>query len=112
MGAAFITRRGGGGNVSPRLEKMSGSSDGIYKEWNNLAVSTNTYFLQAETVYSDDTSNISGWLEAIIKDGKLEVMGGSTVDFGVNITETSIRVTKYYSNTYLSGSHTNLYRFC
>lgn len=111
MGAAFITRRGGGGNVSPRFERLAGVGNNEYQEWNNLAVSTNTYFLRAETGNMDD-GDTEGYLEAIIDGGSLEVLFGYTSGFSISITQTSIKVSKVYSNTYLDGWNTILYRFC
>jgi hypothetical protein len=110
MGAAFITRRGVGG--STRLEPVKISTSGNNNiEWKNLAMSTNTYFLQAESVYTGDWTSES-YLEAFIENGEIEVLRGSPSQFSIQIGATSIRITTPYSNTTIDGSHTNLYRFC
>lgn len=109
MGAAFITRRGTGG--STRLEPVKSTSGYRYVEWENLAVSTNTYFLIAESVYTDDGASDSH-LEAFIENGEIEVLRGSLSQFSVQIGATSIRITASASNTTIASSHTNLYRFC
>ncbi len=109
MGEAFLARGGGGG--SPRLERISGTYGGSYpREWNNLAVSTNIYFLIAEALYTDDWTT-QARLEAFIEDGKVEVLNGDRSNFSISIGATSIKVGTPYSNTTVDGSHTNLYRF-
>jgi hypothetical protein len=110
MGAAFVTRRGIGG--SNRLERVAPTSSGNgYITWGNLALSTNTYFLSA---WSLDTNTWvdDSYLEAIIEDGKVEVLRGYDHSFSINIGETSISISATYSNTTISSSHTELYRFC
>lgn len=109
MGAAFITRRGVGG--SNRLEPVERTSGDGYVEWKNLAMSTNTYFLRAESVYTDDGASDS-YLEAFIENGKIEVLRGDRSSFSINIGSTSIRITASYSNATISWYRTNLYRFC
>lgn len=109
MGAAFITRRGTGG--STRLEPVKSTSGNGYVEWGNLALSTNTYFLSAWSLYTD-TWEDDAFIDAIIEDGKVEVLQGSASSFSIGIGATSISISTPYGNTTISGSHTNLYRFC
>ena len=110
MGAAFVTRRGiGGSNSLERVQPTS--SDGTYIIWGSLALSTNTYFLSAWSL-DTDTWEDDSYLEAIIEDGKVEVLRGHDHSFSINIGETSISISATYSNTTISSSHTELYRFC
>jgi hypothetical protein len=109
MGAAFVTRRGIGG--SNRLEPVENTSGYGYVEWKDLAMSTNTYFLSAESVYTDDWASAS-YLEAFIENGEIEVLRGSPSQFSIQIGATSIRITTPYSNTIISWDNTELYRFC
>jgi hypothetical protein len=108
MGAAFVTRRGGGGGYT-RLEKQTSTIDGSGNPtWKNLAVATNIYFLQATAYYTDDWTEQSS-LEAFIEDGEIEVLSGSLNDFKLTVNATSISMTTPYGNTQAGGT---LYRFC